>query len=286
MTETEAGSVFWLGGGSGAGKSTLARAVAGRLDLAVYHVDVFGYEHLRRMRRGPFPETQAFNHMSYAQRWLRDPKTLAAQFLTLSRERMPLILEDVATLVPGPTILAEGPQLLPELVAPLLGGTAGALWLLPTADVGRRGVAARAEEVPISEEERASENRYQRDVLVTSALRQGALELGLGTVEVDGRRSLADTVDVLAHLLTDMPGGVRRAESGSQRAGIRHRENLAMASQLTAYREDLGIEALPDAPVGPFWCECRELGCDSEVVISADDYLQRRSEGPVVTHAG
>jgi hypothetical protein len=286
MTEAAAVSVFWLGGGSGAGKTTLARAVAGRLDLAVYHIDVFGYEHLRRMRRGPFPETQSFNEMSYAQRWLRDPTALAAQFLTLSRERMPLILEDVATLTPGPTILAEGPQLLPELVAPLLGGTAGALWLLPTADVGRRGVAARAEVVPISEEEQASENRYQRDVLVTSALRRGASELGLGSVEVDGRRSLDDMVDVLAQLLSDMPGGLRRAENGTQRAGIRGRENLAMASQLTAYREDLGTESLPNTPVGPFWCECGELGCASEVVISVDDYFRRRSDGPVVTHLG
>lgn len=283
MTTSGLSSVFWLGGGSGAGKTTLARAVAGRLDLRVYHVDVFGYNHIRRMTQGSFPQTQAFNAKCYADRWLRVPAVLAEEFLAISRERMSLIIEDLAAFGPGATILAEGPQLLPELVEPLMNGPGAALWLLPEAGFGRRGVMARGETVPISEEAEASENRFQRDVLVTSALRRQASERGLKVVDVDGGRSLDDTVDWLVQLMRRMPGGLHRAGQGVRRAAMRRRENLAMAEQLTAYWEDLGPEAMSDPPAGPFNCECRVLGCAQEVMLSADEYLLRAE--PLNTHA-
>jgi len=277
-------SVFWLGGGSGAGKSTIARAVASRLDLRLYPVDAVGYDHIRRMAQGPFPQTQAFNAKSYDERWLRAPAILAEEFLAISRERMPLIIEDLTALGPDVTILAEGPQLLPELVSSLIDGPGAALWLLPEARFGRRGVAARAEVVPTSKEAEAMENRYQRDVLVTQVLGEQAAELGLPFVAVDGRRSVRETIDWLAQLLLDVPGGLQRAERGEQRALMRRQENQVVASQLTAYWQDLGTEALSAAPHGPFSCECRTLGCDNELILSVDEYLLMRQAGPFLAH--
>jgi hypothetical protein len=273
-------AVFWLGGGSGAGKTTLARAVAGRLDLRVYHVDVYGFDHVARMAEGPFPRTQAFNAMTYDDRWLRAPEVLAEEFLAISAERMALVVEDLAALGAGPTVITEGPQLLPGLVAPLLANPEAAVWLLPTEVFSRRAVAARGEVVPSSREAEARENRHRRDVLVTHALREQSARLGLRSVEVDGRRSVADTADRLAETLLAVPGGLVRAETGEERASMRRRENEVIARQLASYWEDVGVEVMPEAPEGPFGCECRTLGCGRDVSLAVDEYLLRRAEGP------
>ena len=119
--------------------------------------------------RGPFPRTQAFNAKTYDEQWLRAPAVLAEEFLAISQKRTPLIIDDLAALGPGPTIIAEGPQLLPASVAPHIGKAGAALWLLPTEDFARRAVAARAEVVPSTKEAEATENRHQRDVLVTGS---------------------------------------------------------------------------------------------------------------------
>lgn len=284
MKVTELRSVFWLGGGSGAGKTTISRAVAGRLDLRIYHVDAYGYDHFSRMSQGLFPRTQAFDAKSYDERWLRAPEVLAEEFLAISRERMPLIIEDLTAIGPGPTIVVEGPQLLPELIAPLIDGPGNAVWLLPTSDFGRRGVAARGEVVPSSKEAEATENRYQRDVLVTQALAERAAELGLPFVAVEGQRTVSGTIDWLAQLLLDMSGGLERAGRGEQRALMRRQENQVIVRQLTAYWQALGVQTMPDAPDGPFSCECSTLGCDSELIMAVDEYLLRRHTGPLLAH--
>ena len=276
--------MIWLGGGSGAGKTTVARAVAGRLDLRLYHVDFRGFDHVARMVDGTSPRTRAFNAMPYDDRWLREPAVLAEEFLAISAERMPLVLADLAALGPGATVLVEGPQLLPDLVAPLLGSTGVALWMLPTEEFARRAVAARGELVPSARQAEILENRYRRDVLVTQALRASATTLGLRWLPVDGHRSIADTVDLLAGWLQDLPCGLVRAATGEQRASIRRQENEVTARQLASYWDDVGSEAMPDAPVGPFSCECRTLGCTAEVSLPLDVYLAGRASGPWVTH--
>lgn len=48
-------SLFWLGGGCGAGKTTVATALARRLDLRLYPVDAYGYEHAARAAIGALP---------------------------------------------------------------------------------------------------------------------------------------------------------------------------------------------------------------------------------------
>ncbi|WP_088287918.1 hypothetical protein [Kineosporia sp. A_224] len=285
MTAAAPCAVVWVGGGSGAGKTTLVRAVAGLLDLRAYHVDAYSYDHVRRAADGAFPRTQAFNAMTYDDRWLRAPEVLAEEFLAISAERMPLVVEDLDALGPGATVLAEGPQLLPDLVAPLLGSPDAAVWLLPTESFSRGAVTARAEVVPSAREAEAVENRHRRDVLVTRALRDRADALGLRSVVVDGGRSLTETVDRFVSSLLRVPGGLVRAATGEQRAIMRRQENQVMATQLTLYREDLGVEALPEPPVARFSCECSTLGCVGEVSLTVDAYQRRRVAGPLVVHA-
>ena len=277
--------VFWLGGGSGAGKTTVARALAGRIDLRVYHVDAHGFDHVRRMAQGPFPRTQVFNAKSLDDRWLREPAVLADEFLAISRERMPLIIEDLHAMGPGPTVVVEGPQLLPALITGLIDRPEAALWLLPTSQFGRQGVAARDEALGSTKEAEAAANRYQRDVLVTQILAEQAAKLGLRRVTVDGGRSVDQTVEWLRQSLLGAPGLLRRAEHGEERAQIRCQENQVMVGQLGAYWRDVGFATMPTPPEGPFSCECMMLGCEIELVLSADEYLLRREAGPFLVHS-
>lgn len=237
------------------------------------------------MTAAAFPRTQAFNAMTWDERWLRAPEVLAEELLAISGERMPLVVDDLDALGAGATVLVEGPQLLPDLVAPLLESPDAALWLLPTETFSRRAVTARAEVVPSTRAAAAVENRHRRDVLVTAALRARADALGLRSVAVDGSRSVAGTVDWFVSALLRVPGGLVRAATGEERALMRRQENEVTATQLTLYREDLGVEAMPEPPLGPFSCECSTLGCAGEASLPVDEYLRRRAAGPVVVHS-
>jgi ATPase family associated with various cellular activities (AAA) len=124
--------VFWLGGGSGAGKTTVALAVARRLDLRLYPVDGYTYAHARRAESGGYPLMQAVNEMTPAQRQEGTAAELAERFTAASAERLIMILDDLRALGDGPTVLVEGPQLFPHLVAPLPGSPRHGLWLLPS----------------------------------------------------------------------------------------------------------------------------------------------------------
>jgi hypothetical protein len=42
-----------------------------------------------------------------------------------------MVLDDLCALGDGPTVIVEGPQLFPELVAPLLQTRAHGLWCCP-----------------------------------------------------------------------------------------------------------------------------------------------------------
>ncbi|MDQ1712483.1 MAG: hypothetical protein QOE45_1933 [Frankiaceae bacterium] len=235
---------FWLGGGGGAGKTTAARRIAFARDLRLYCVDHYGYDHQRRA--APGSRTAAFEAMTYDERWHRDPAGLAGDFVAISRERFDLMLADLDALGPGPAVIVEGPQLLPDLVAPLLPSPAYACWLLPAPDVAAAGVESRDEAVP--------PGRVARDRLLVELIRRDAAALGLRTV--------ADR-NVL------VPPDLRGAVDGAQRRRIRAAENAVALAQLRAYAADAD---LAEPPVHTFSCECERLGCGRDVLLTADAY--------------
>src|ERR1700735_4062985 len=98
MSETRLGglhSVVGVGGGCGAGKTTVARAVTRRLDLRLYPVDAYTYEHAGRNAAGHYPQHQKFTAMSPAQQWLADPRELAETFTAISAERLEMVYDDL-----------------------------------------------------------------------------------------------------------------------------------------------------------------------------------------------
>jgi hypothetical protein len=104
--------VLWIGGGPGSGKSLIARELAGRFDLQLYAVDEHEAAHAPRM------PTLAEGEASDA-------------FLTASRHRFRLVLEDLASLPPSPWAIVEGSPLWPTSVAAVLRDPCHALFLLP-----------------------------------------------------------------------------------------------------------------------------------------------------------
>jgi hypothetical protein len=104
--------VLWIGGGQGSGKSSIARELAHRFDLQLYSVDEHEGEHAPRMptlAEGEAPDA----------------------FVTASRHRFRLVLEDLALLPPSPEAIVEGSALFPTSVAAVLRDPSHALFLLP-----------------------------------------------------------------------------------------------------------------------------------------------------------
>jgi len=110
-----------VGGAQGAGKSTAARALAHHKGLRLYFVDAFTYSHAERAETGSYPAMRAFAAKTMDERWLHpEPEEMVDSFVKYSRDRFRMILDDLRGLPTEPAIVAEGPQLLPELVGPLL----------------------------------------------------------------------------------------------------------------------------------------------------------------------
>ncbi len=270
--------VFWLGGGCGSGKTTIARVVTRRLDLRLYPVDGYTYAHAERSKQGGFPLNRASAEMTPEQRWSRTPAELAGWFAAVAAERLAMILADLRDLGPGPTVVAEGPQLFPDLIAPLMTTSEHGLWLLPTPEFSQHSVAGRRAGGLTGA---AAQRRRDRDVLLTEMNRLQARRHGLPSAEVNGNRSLADAIDMVAQRLESLPGGLVRAADGGQRQRIRQAENAVVVRQLLGWQTDLGPEQMPDAPPFPFSCECGSPGCERTVTMPVTEYQRRSADGPV-----
>jgi hypothetical protein len=271
-------NVFWLGGGCGSGKTTLARVLVRRLDLRLYPIDGYTYAHAERSKRGGFPLTRASAEMTAEQRWARSPAELAEWFAAVAAERLAMVRADLNDLGPGPTIVAEGPQLFPDLIAPLMQTPEHGLWLLPTPEFGQHSVSGRRVGGLTGA---AAERRRERDVLLTAMNREQVTRHALPSVDVDGLRSLADTIDMVAERLEKLPGGLVRAADGAQRQRIRQAENAVVVRQLLGWWTDLGPERMPAAPPFPFSCECETKGCEQTVTMPVTEYQRRSAHGPV-----
>jgi hypothetical protein len=108
ITAVDPANAVWIGGPGGSGRDLVAEALAERFRLHLYSLEDRALEHEPRM-----------------------PQTADASFVTTSRHRFRLVLEDLRGLPDGALVLVEGPQLLPTNVAAVLRSPDHALFLLP-----------------------------------------------------------------------------------------------------------------------------------------------------------
>ncbi len=266
--------VLWIGGAQGAGKSTAARAFAHRTGLRLYFVDAFTYSHAERAETGPYPAMRAFAAKTMDERWLHPkPEEMADDFLEYSRDRFRMILDDLRALPTEPGIVAEGPQLLPELVAPLLARPEAAIWLVPTPRLQRGLLDARPSAGPdhTSDADLVKAKMTRRNELIADRIRSSALEHGLALVEIDAYEEAGDALEqrLVVPETEPAPGTVRE---------LRRDENLMVLDQIKRYLASDEGPAEP-AKLFPLSCECTRLGCVDRVETGLADYEQLVHDG-------
>jgi 2-phosphoglycerate kinase len=205
MDETALRNVRWIGGGSGAGKTTVAAVLAQEHGLRVYDAEQFSRHHERLDPAGA-PLVRAFAAMDMDERWVtRPPDVMLRTFHGFQGEGFPVVLQDLLALPAGEPVIAEGFNLLPSQIAPLVPGGRRAVWLLPTPEFRRAAFERRGTLWTIpnrtSDPERSLANLLDRDALFTEEVRRQAAATGVRTIEVDGTLSLEETVDAVADAL-------------------------------------------------------------------------------------
>lgn len=278
--------VLWLGGGCGAGKTTLARRLAYRFDLRFHPVDAYAVAHEARATPGDQPLMSRLAGLDFRARWVTSTvEEQVGRFVGYAAERFGMVLDDLAALVDGPLVLAEGPSLLPELVAPVLADPARAVWLLPTPAFTARTLTDRAEPKATRDEsdrERAHRLKLARDAELTERMRRDTARLGLYAVNVDGGLTVQESEEMLAARFAPLIEAGPRARTGAERSAIRHAENAVAVAQISAFLESLGEAAPPELAPFPYACECTTLGCGAEVPMTLAEY--RRAGTALARH--
>jgi hypothetical protein len=259
---------LWIGGGQGTGKSTIARALSRRFDLQLYVIDHRVWVHEPRM-----PSTE-FGSLSMDERWLEpSPRRMVEWFVSHSRHRFRLVLEDLAALPDSPLAIVEGPQLLPTSVSAVLRSPDQALFLVSDLGEQRARLLARPGIPGTSDPTQARVHATERDLMITQLIEREARELRLQAVTVD--RPLDEMVEVAAeHFRPAIERGPRKVDL----AEVRRFENDVLAEQVRLYRASLDPADVDDSTLA-FACECGASGCAAEVELSLRDYESLSAAG-------
>ena len=253
--------VLWIGGGQGSGKSSIARALSRRFDLQLYVIDHRVWVHEPRM-----PETE-FRTLSMDERWVdATPRQMLDWFVTTSRHRFRLVLEDLAALPPSPVAIVEGPQLFPTSVSAVLRQADQALFLIPNLDEQRERLLARGPILGTSDGLRARANATERDLMITQRFSWEAGDLRLTALQVD-----APLNEMIERATEHFRPVIERGPRSVDLTAIRRSENDVLATQVRLYRESLGA-LKPEDTTLPFSCECGESGCADEIELSLEEY--------------
>jgi len=260
------GHVLWLGGMSGVGKTTNGRAVARGFDLRFYSLDSYTLDHHRnRVRPREHPALASFDRLSVEELWVETTgEEIADRFEAAARERFPWVVDDLLALPDDARILVEGPQLLPDLVAPLLARADQALYLVADSELQRKLLVARggASYERSSDPDRALGNRVDRDRILTERLRVAVAERGLTVREV---HEPADATRLIEEQFRRVLGAWGARGDRGDVAGRRREENDARLRQWRLHAENV-----PEAASGELElaCECERPGCTLTVRVT------------------
>ncbi len=253
--------VLWIGGGQASGKSSVAWALSRRFDLQLYNVDRRTWVHEARM-----PTTE-FGSLSLDERWVDpEPERMLDWFVTTSRHRFRLVLEDLRSLPDTPVAVAEGPQLFPTSVSAVLTSPDQALFLIPDRAAQEARLLARGPVPGTSDGVVAREKATARDLMISARFAREARELRLTALAADA--PLADLVELAAEHFRP---AIERGPRAGDLAALRRSENEVTARQVRLYRESLAPITLPDEALA-FACECGVSRCADEIMLTLAEY--------------
>jgi cytidylate kinase len=218
---------LWIGGPPCSGKSSVAAALADRFGLQLYHVDARTWVHEARM-----PRTE-FGLLTMDERWVdATPDRMLGWFVTTSRHRFRLVLEDLRELPEAPGAVVEGPQLFPTSVAAVLRDPAHALFLLPDPDDVAERRRRRGPMRGASDGARATENVIARDLLIAAEVEREARDLRLATLRAD-----VPLDELVERAAAHFERVAERLPHGGDLAAVRRFEEEVRQTQIRLYEE-------------------------------------------------
>jgi hypothetical protein len=259
--------VLWIGGPPCSGKTSIARSLAAKHDLRVYRSDAQTWKHHDAAVARGFPAAARWEEMTADEHWLGELEAMVELSVAVNEERCRLMVEDVEALPAAPLIVAEGTPLFPSLVGELLADRDHGVWLLPTPAFQR----ARLEERPrttfegASDPIRALENRIQRELRVGELIEEEANGRGLHVLCVDETRDLAAVTAAVEAVFAEAIAAGPRAQTKTDRRGLRRDENLILFHQVSTYFERVPEVGVATTSPVEFGCECGITGCDATV---------------------
>jgi len=259
--------VLWIGGAPGSGKTTIATRLARRHGLRLYSADTRTWVHRDRALATGNAAARRWEAITPAERWeLSTPAQMLE--MSLHRERGAMVIDDVGALPQSPLVVAEGSPLSASMISAGIAEPARAVWLLPTPQFQRRHLDARG----------TNEGQARLYQLLREAIERDTSDHHAPTLVVDGSCGLTETVDAVEELLGDTIRTGPCAETRGERQVLLREINEHIAAQVRGYYSRPWATGTADSVRRSFVCECGDLGCDADVVLSVREF----SDGPAL----
>jgi hypothetical protein len=246
-------AALWIGGPPGAGKTSVATRLARRHGLRWYGADTRTWRHRDRALAAGNPAARRFEQLPPAERWSRPSAELLE--LSLHRERLQMVLDDVEALPAAPLVIAEGTTVSPTALATKAIDRTHALWLLPTPRFFDAQLKARSL--------RDGQRRLYR--LLADVIEREAAGCGAPVLPVDEALGLDDVVDAVEGHFAETLAAAPRAETLEERCALLREANAAIVAQVRGYWARPWADGNAETVVQEFLCECGDPACTTNV---------------------
>ncbi len=195
----------FIGGSPCSGKSTVSEIIARTYDLDLLMIDQYEKKHVDQCIPHLHPAMHRFREMSWDEVWMRPIEIQTRDEFQFYEERFGMVLDELRSMPGKRPVIAEGAAFLPRLLHSMGIDGPRAVFMVPTRDFQVTHYAQREFIKGIlsqcSHPEQAFENWMERDYRFGRQVAEQAIELGFTVIEVDGRRSVCQTVDMVSSCL-------------------------------------------------------------------------------------
>lgn len=194
-------NIFWIGGSPCAGKSSIAKLLAERHNLFVHHCDDVSDARTEKMKSKALPVVSMLSELGKCARLAQSPQWQADTEISFYKEQFDSVLEELTDLSDAGGIVAEGADLMPELLDQIHVPFKRAIWIIPTPEFQLEFYRARAwahEYVKDCQSPTvAFDNWMQRDILFAQYIQKTATKMNGRVLVVDGKNTIVQNADLV-----------------------------------------------------------------------------------------